>query len=108
MINKRLRCNEYIGSFVTAEVSKRINRIVSLGDKATIKDMLNAFRFPEDIFMTRLYSSGVLRYAENDSDIDFNMRFKITAKGGSIFAGETNYLSKKFGPFHFKLAGIPG
>lgn len=41
MVNKRLRCNEYIGSFVTAEVSKRINRIVSLGDKATIKDYLN-------------------------------------------------------------------
>lgn len=41
MINKRLRCKEYIGSFVTAEVSKRINRIVSLGDKATIKEYLN-------------------------------------------------------------------
>lgn len=35
----------------------------------------------EDIFITRLYSSGVLRYAENDSDIDFAMRWKITAKG---------------------------
>ena len=81
MVNKRLRCNEYIGSFITAEVSKRINRIVSLGDKATIKDMLNAFRFPEDIFMSRLYSSGVLRYAENDSDIDFNLLTKYTAKG---------------------------
>ena len=83
MINKRLRCNEYIGSFITAEVSKRINRLVSLGDKATIKDLLNAFRFPEDVFMTRLYSSGVLRYAENDSDIDMALRVKYTAKGES-------------------------
>ena len=49
MINKRLRCREYIGSFVTAEVSKRINRIVSLGDKATIRDYLNAFRFPRPL-----------------------------------------------------------
>ena len=108
MVNKRLRCNEYIGSFVTAEVSKRINRIVSLGDKATIKDHLNAFRFPEDLFMTRLYSSGVLRYAENDSDMDFNLRTKVTSKGGSNFAGETNYILKRFGPFHSKLTGIPG
>lgn len=84
MINKRLRCNEYIGSFITAEVSKRINRIVSLGDKATVKDMLNAFRWPEDIFLTRLYSSGVLRYAENDSDIDSNLLTKYTAKGNRI------------------------
>lgn len=81
MINKRLRCNEYLGSYITAEVSKRINRIVSLGDKATIKDALNLFRFPEDLFITRIYSSGVLRYAENDSDIDFGQYFKITLKG---------------------------
>lgn len=46
MINKRLRCNEYIGSFVTAEISKRINRVVSLGDKAMLKDFLNLFKFP--------------------------------------------------------------
>jgi hypothetical protein len=46
MEHKRLRCHEYIGSFVTAEVSKKINRIVSLGDKATIKDYLSMFKFP--------------------------------------------------------------
>lgn len=40
MINKRLRCHEYVGSLITAEISKRINRIVSLGDKATIRDYL--------------------------------------------------------------------
>ena len=40
MENKRLRCHEYIGSFVTAEISKRINRIVSLGDKASVKEYL--------------------------------------------------------------------
>jgi hypothetical protein len=47
MINKRLRCKEYLGTLITAEVSKRINRIVSLGDKATIKEYLNMFRFPK-------------------------------------------------------------
>lgn len=81
MVNKRLRCKEYAGSFLTAEVSKRINRIVSLGDKATIKEYLNLFKFPEDIFITKLYSSGVLRYVETNSDMDFCNKFKITAKG---------------------------
>lgn len=81
MINKRLRRNEYVGSFVTAEVSKRINRIVSLGDKATIKDFLNLFRFPEDLFITKLYSSGVLRYAENNSDIDMGHKLLFSKKG---------------------------
>lgn len=81
MSNKRLRCKEYIGSFVTAEVSKRINRIVSLGDKATIKEYMNLFRFPEDIFVTKLYNSGVLRYVETNSDIDMANKFKFTKKG---------------------------
>lgn len=40
--------------------------------------------------MTRLYSSGVLRYAENDSDIDFNMRFKITAKGPNAIGNKSD------------------
>jgi hypothetical protein len=81
MTNKRLRCNEYVGSFITAELSKRINRLVSLGDKATIKEYLNIFKFPEDIFVTKLYSSGVLRYSETNSDMDFGSHFKITKKG---------------------------
>lgn len=81
MEHKRLRCREYVGSFVTAEVSKKINRIVSLGDKATIKDYLSMFKFPEDIFITKLYSSGVLRYAETNSDMDFYNKFKFTKKG---------------------------
>lgn len=55
--NKRLRCHEYIGSFVTAEVSKRINRIVSLGDKATIKEYTKIFRFPK-YFGNRLIIAG--------------------------------------------------
>ena len=81
MINKRLRCNEYIGSLITAEISKRINRLVSLGDKATIKEFLNIFKFPEDIFITKLYGSGVLRYSETNSDMDFGSKFKLTKKG---------------------------
>lgn len=81
MVNKRLRCHEYLGSYLTAEVSKRINRIVSLGDKATIRDYLNLFKFPDDLFITKIYSSGVLRYAETNSDMDFSNKTKVTKKG---------------------------
>lgn len=88
MINKRLRCREYIGSFVTAEVSKRINRIVSMGDKAQIKDYLKLFKFPEDLFITKLYSSGVLRYAESNSDMDGSQKFKYTMKGPNALGNQ--------------------
>jgi len=100
-INKRLRRNEYVASFITAEISKRINRIVSLGDKITIRDVLNAFRFPEDLFITRLHSSGILRYAENDNDLDSCLRSTYTAKGLcpvlfiKLLIGNTIYLIKR-------------
>lgn len=81
MINKRLRCREYLGSFFTKEISKRINRLVSLGDKMTLKDLDNAFRMPEDVLISKIYSSGVLRYAETNSDIDHYNKWKYTSKG---------------------------
>jgi hypothetical protein len=81
MVNKRLRCNEYVGSLMTAEISKRINRLVSLGDKATIKEYLAAFKFPEDIFVSKMYGSGILRYNETNNDMDFHSKWKITKKG---------------------------
>lgn len=87
MDHKRLRSNETASSFITAEVSKRINRLVSLGDKATIKEYRKALRFPEDIFLTRLYSSGILRYAENNSDTDMDTFFKLTKKGPQSLGG---------------------
>ena len=37
--NKRLRCNEYIASLLTKEFSKRLNRIISMGEKATIDNI---------------------------------------------------------------------
>jgi len=83
MINKRLRVNEYIGSFITKEISQRINRIISLGSRASLKDNLNMFKFSEDLFMTTLYSSGVLRYAENNSDMDMKSKVLFTKKGST-------------------------
>ena len=39
--------------------------------------------------MTRLYSSGVLRYAENDSDIDSSLFVKYTAKGPNAIGNKS-------------------
>lgn len=37
--NKRLRCNEYIASLLTKDFSRRLNRIISMGDKVTIDNL---------------------------------------------------------------------
>lgn len=46
--NKRLRCNEYIASLLTQEFSNRLNRLLSLGNKATIDNYREVFKFPGD------------------------------------------------------------
>ena len=81
MEHKRLRCNEMMAALLTQELSDRINRIVSLGDKAGIAEYDKLFRLPSDIFITKLYSSGILRYAESNSDISFTSMDKLTKKG---------------------------
>lgn len=49
LANKRLRCNEYIASLLTKEFSRRLNRIISLGDKATIDTYKDLLKFPGDL-----------------------------------------------------------
>lgn len=48
LMNKRLRCNEYIASLLTAEFSRRLNRIITKGGRATSKDFDEIFSFPGD------------------------------------------------------------
>ena len=35
----------------------------------------------EDIFISKLHSSGVLRYTENNNDLDYQNRWIYTKKG---------------------------
>ena len=50
--NKRLRCNECIASLLTKEFSKRLNRIISMGEKVTIDNIKELFKFPGDGHMS--------------------------------------------------------
>jgi hypothetical protein len=79
--NKRLRCAEYIGSILTGEISKRMNRAVILGPRATFDDYVRVISFPPDILIKKLHSSGVLRYDEIVNDLDIVSRLKYTKKG---------------------------
>ena len=99
MINKRLRRNEYIVTFITADLSRRINHVALLGDRATIRDFLNIFKFQRDFLILKMRSSGVMRYSETNSDIDFPSKFKLTKKGPNDT--RTYRLLNKLGPINF-------
>ena len=85
--NKRLRCNEYIASLLTKTFSERINRVIAMGSKASIKNVKDIFKFPGDIIIGELHKSGLLRYDARVNDMDFFGKTKITTKGPNSLGG---------------------
>lgn len=81
LCNKRLRCNEYVASLLTQEFSKKLNRIMSLGAKATMENFKEIFKFAPDLLIQRMHASGIFRYDETINDMDMFSRFKFTNKG---------------------------
>ena len=49
--NKRLRCYEYIASLLTQEFSIRLNRIINMGSKVTLENIVDIFKFPGTILI---------------------------------------------------------
>lgn len=83
--NKRLRCNEYVASLLTMEFSKRLNRIITLGSKATLQDYQDMFKFSGEILIQKMHSSGILRFDDTINDLDFFSHYKYTTKGPHSF-----------------------
>ena len=79
--NKRLRCNEYIASLMTLEISKKLRRTITLGARATMENYLEMFKFNGNILLTRLHDSGILRFDSNINDMTFWSKLKYTIKG---------------------------
>ena len=82
--NKRLRCNEYIASLLTQEFSKRLNKIITLGSKATMNDFTDMFKFSGELLIQKMHSSGILRFDDNINDLDFFSKFKYTELCGAL------------------------
>ena len=95
--NKRLRCNEYIASLLTKTFSERVNRIIAMGSKASLKNVKEIFKFPGDIIITQLHRSGLLRYDARVNDMDFFGKTKVTTKGpNSLGNNNANNIAIKY------------
>lgn len=53
--NKRLRCNEYIASLLTIEFSRRLNRIITLGAKASMQDFIDMFKISGNLLIQKMH-----------------------------------------------------
>jgi hypothetical protein len=87
--NKRLRCNETISALLTTKFSERLKRVISLGEKANADNYLEIFRFPGDILIQQIQSSGILRYDDEVNDMSIWSKLKETTKGPHAM-GEKN------------------
>lgn len=53
--NKRIRCNEYIVSLLTKELSEKLNHVISLGNRATIENYIDLMKVPDDILLQKMH-----------------------------------------------------
>lgn len=88
--NKRLRCNEQISALLTIDLSRRLNRIISLGAKVTMSNFAEMFKFPGDILLQKMHKSGILRFNDCINDMDFFTKFKVTSKGQNALGGKNS------------------
>ena len=85
--NKRLRLNEYIASILSIELRKRVNQFIK-DNKTSLADLKNIFKFPGDLLVQNLHSSGLLRYDDAVNDCDFFTKLKFTIKGPQSVGGK--------------------
>ena len=104
--NKRLRCNEYIAALLTQEFSTRLNRIINLGSKATLENVIDIFKFPGTILIQQMHKSGILRFNEVINDMTFFSKFKWSSKGPhSLGRKNSNNISAKYRSVHPSFLG---
>lgn len=84
IVNKRLRCNEYVASLlnqiISDKIKKFVNTTVNTKEKMITK-YRNFFSYRGNEIISKLHSSGLMRYDDIVSDMDLFQKLKITQKG---------------------------
>lgn len=80
--NKRLRCNEFIAGFLTAEFSLRVDqKIIRSRRRVTMRRIESLLGMSGDIIINKLHRSGLFRSNEAVDDMDFFTKLSYTTKG---------------------------
>ena len=84
LTNKRLRCNEYVASLLNGIISERIKKFVNTTvnkEEKLITKYNNFFSFRGNEIISKLHSSGLMKFDDAVNDMDFFIRLKVTQKG---------------------------
>lgn len=105
--NKRLRCNEFIAGFLTAEFTNRVNqKIIKSRKRVTMKRVESLLSMSGDIVINKLHKSGLFRSNEAVDDIDFFTKLSYTTKGPNALGNSNgNSMAVKYRGIHTSYLG---
>ena len=86
----RLRLRESISALTSIRMGNSVNRILSLGTKVQLSDVMDMLKVPPNIILRALYKSQLIKYNDIVNDMDFFNGFKYTIKGPQAIGKSTD------------------
>lgn len=110
---KRLRCNQYIGFSINLIISDHIKKFVNtsvITKDALIGKYKNFFAFKGNEVISKIHSSGLMKYDDLVNDMNFFQKFKVTMKGPNSLGNKNSRniaaRQRALHPSHIGILGL--
>lgn len=110
---KRLRCNQYIGFSVNLVISDHIKKFVNttaITKDALITKYKNFFSFKGNEVISKIHTSGLMKYDDLVNDMNFFQKFKVTMKGPNSLGNKNSRniaaRQRALHPSHIGILGL--
>ena len=110
---KRLRCNQYIGFSINLILSEHIKKFVNTSvvtKEALITKYKNFFTFKGNEVISKIHSSGLMKYDDLVNDLNFFQKFKVTMKGPNSLGNKNSRniaaRQRALHPSHIGILGL--
>lgn len=84
IVNKRLRCNEYVASLLNEVISYKIKTFINKTCKTStdvVEKYINLFNYRGTELISKAHQSGLIRIDDIVNDMDFFQKLKVTMRG---------------------------
>jgi hypothetical protein len=113
ILYKRLRCNQYIGFSVNLIISDHIKKFVNttaITKEALITKYKNFFSFKGNEVISKIHTSGLMKYDDLVNDMNFFQKFKVTMKGPNSLGNKNSRniaaRQRALHPSHIGILGL--
>jgi hypothetical protein len=111
--NKRLRCNQYIGFSINLIISEHIKKFVNT-NCSTRDDVITKydrfFTFKGNEVISKIHSSGLMKFDDLVNDMNFFQKFKVTMKGPNSLGNKNSRniaaRQRALHPSHIGILGL--